>query len=152
MVIQIGHLHVRNRCITCPLCYSATRRASRKALLSCSDQPRTCYKPQRARARVFYSFRKISRDIIFSLFLSERNASSQQSDTHQKSLHDDDQGIAHPDSLDRDFKITEQIAALLAIQKESKLAPLGHQFSSMIRSCRYKGVNCRLANTMQPGL
>ncbi|KAK3725318.1 hypothetical protein QZH41_012013 [Actinostola sp. cb2023] len=76
-------------------------------------------------------------------YATKRNASSQQSDTHQKSLHDDDQGIAHPDSLDRDFKITEQIAALLAIQKESKLAPLGHQFSSMIRSCRYKGVNCR---------
>jgi hypothetical protein len=63
--------------------------------------------------------------------------------THSSTLDDDDEGYADPDSLDDTYKDAEKISVLLAEEDWKTLEPLGHQFHKMIRSCKYRGIDCR---------
>ncbi|KAK3722859.1 hypothetical protein QZH41_020444, partial [Actinostola sp. cb2023] len=49
----------------------------------------------------------------------------------------------NPDLLDRVYKQEEKLSVLMAGLDPDDLKPMGHQHEQMIRSCTFKGVNCR---------
>ncbi|KXJ19628.1 Amiloride-sensitive sodium channel subunit beta [Exaiptasia diaphana] len=73
-------------------------------------------------------------------YAKKRNSSISSDSGEQHSLEYN--LLQNPESSDEEYRISEQVAALLAKLNESELRPIGHQFDTMILSCKYQGVHC----------
>lgn len=55
---------------------------------------------------------------------------------------DEEEGIEDPDSLDEDFRNSEEMIMIMAEAEPEELMPYGHQFEDFVLSCTYRGVSC----------
>jgi len=67
----------------------------------------------------------------------------QTNETKESKKDEKDEVEINPDLLDKEYKQEEKLSVLMAGLDSDDLKPIGHQYKDMIRSCTFKGVNCR---------
>ena len=72
----------------------------------------------------------------------KRRAVNEQGSFNFDQYEEEEEGIEDPDSLDEDFRNSEEMIMIMAESEPEELMPYGHQFEDFVLSCTYRGVSC----------